>query len=150
VADALETVVSALKARIDETGATVTFDPAALPVVCVERTALHLVLQNLLVNAMKFTRDGETPKITVSAERSAEMWRVRVTDRGVGIADEDRSRIFGAFERLHSQDVFRGTGLGLALAQRLVARHGGEIGVDSTLAEGSSFWFTLPEGPDDS
>jgi PAS domain S-box-containing protein len=144
LAAALGRVIEALRLRIAETGATISYDAAGLPAVRGDGAALELVLQNLLANAMKFTRDGLAPNITVTAERVAEMWRITVADEGTGLADADRDRIFGAFERAHPYEVFRGTGLGLALSQRLVARQGGEMGVESTPGEGSRFWFSLP------
>jgi PAS domain S-box-containing protein len=144
VAQALERVLRALRLRIEETGATITYDLEELPVVDADRPALELVLQNLLANALKFVREGQAPRVTLTAERDAEMWRISVADEGTGIGERDRERIFGAFERAHPSDAFQGTGLGLALAQRLVARQGGEMGVESTPGEGSRFWFSLP------
>lgn len=73
-------------------------------------------------------------------------WRIVVSDDGIGIPPAEQERIFDRFHRLHPRDAYSGTGLGLALTQRLVDRHGGRLGVDSTPGERSRFWFTLPTG----
>jgi PAS domain S-box-containing protein len=115
-------------------GATLLADPADV----------GLVLQNLVTNAVKFSHP-ERPALAVGAERvDPGAWRVVVEDNGSGIADADRERIFRAFERAGTVTGTPGHGLGLAICQRLVDRHGGRIGVDSTPGQGSRFWFELP------
>jgi signal transduction histidine kinase len=115
-------------------GATLLADPADV----------GLVLQNLVTNAVKFSHP-ERPALAVGAERvDPGAWRVVVEDNGSGIADADRERIFRAFERAGTVTGTPGHGLGLAICQRLVDRHGGRIGVDSTPGHGSRFWFELP------
>ena len=145
LAEAVDRVTRALRSRIDESGATVAYDAASLPTVTVDPEALELILQNLLVNAMKFTRPGRTPQVEVSAEPADTAWRVYVTDQGTGIPEDERERIFKLFERASAHTLVDGTGLGLALCQRLVARHGGAIGVEQAPGGGSRFWFTLPD-----
>ena len=146
VAAALRRVLRALHSRVEESGAIVGFEPEALPEVSADPEALELVLQNLLVNAMKFTRPGEAPQVEVSAEKIEGAWRIVVSDRGLGVPEEERKRIFRSFERAHPHELVDGSGLGLALAQRLVARHGGAMGVEPAAEGGSRFWFTLPDG----
>ena len=145
VADALERVVRALGWRVVKSGGTIAYDSAALPDVAVDAEALELVLQNLLANALKFTRRGEPPEVAVSAEEGDAVWRIVVADRGPGVPEAERERIFRSFERAHPHELVGGTGLGLSLAQRLVARHGGAIGVEPNPGGGSRFWFTLPD-----
>jgi signal transduction histidine kinase len=111
--------------------------------VCVEPHDLRLILQNLVSNAVKFG-DAQAPVITIDAERRGEQWCVSVRDNGAGIAPEHEERIFGAFERAPSGAQRVGYGLGLAICQRLVARHGGRIGVEALPESGTRFWFTLP------
>ena len=151
VAEALGRVVRALRTRIEETGAVVDYDASALPDVVADPEALELILQNLLVNAMKFTRDGQTPRIEVTAAPDDGAWRICVADEGTGVPADERERIFGSFERASPHTLVAGSGLGLALCQRLVVRHGGTIGVEPAPGGGSRFCFTLPEaaaGPD--
>jgi signal transduction histidine kinase len=101
------------------------------------------VLRNLMSNAVKFA-GPEAPRVVVRSERADRAWHIEVLDNGIGIDPAQRPRVFQAFHRLHSAEEYPGTGLGLAIAQRVVERHGGTIGVDSSVGEGSRFWFTLP------
>jgi PAS domain S-box-containing protein len=140
---AVRNVVDALAAQITDAGATVEYDPEAMPVVAADGAMLELVLQNLLSNALKF-RSEEPPRVVVSARRDGETWRLEVADNGIGISDDHVAAIFDLFQRLHPAGRFPGSGLGLALVKRVVERHGGDLGVESTPDEGSRFWFTLP------
>jgi PAS domain S-box-containing protein len=142
-ADALRHVIDALAARIREAGATVDYDPEALPVVAADPAMVEIVLQNLVTNALKF-RGDEPPRVEVSAHDENGMWRLDVADNGIGISDENRASIFDLFRRLHPSERYPGSGVGLALIKRIVERHGGRLGVESAPGEGSRFWFTLP------
>lgn len=103
---------------------------------------VHLVLQNLIANAIKFA-NPQRPRVRVSARQDGGAWTVAVEDNGAGVAEADRERIFGAFERAGSGSAEPGYGLGLAIAERLVERHGGRIAVADAPGGGSSFSFTL-------
>jgi PAS domain S-box-containing protein len=109
-------------------------------VVLTDSNDLRVVLQNLVTNAVKFSH-GDAPVITVAAERRGGEWSTSVRDNGPGIAPEHQARIFGAFERAGGGGA--GYGLGLAICQRLVERHGGRIRVDSEPERGTRFTFTL-------
>ncbi len=110
-----------------------------------ESRSLITLLQNLIGNAIKY-RGQQPPRIHISAEPSGANWRFCVRDNGIGIAPEYRERIFGIFKRLHGKEI-PGTGIGLAICQRIVQWHGGEIWVESEPGYGSIFFFTLPQEP---
>jgi signal transduction histidine kinase len=104
------------------------------------------VLVNLLTNAAKFTPSGGT--ITVTVRRITDALEVAVSDTGIGIAEEDQSSVFEDFRQVGSADLAReGSGLGLALARRLLELHGGTIWVESEVGRGSTFTFRLPDAP---
>ncbi|MFC6764693.1 ATP-binding protein [Natrinema soli] len=130
-----------LELQIEETGTTI--KTGELPRVEGDESQLRQLFQNLLSNAIEYNSD-EPPRIDVSAERDAEEWMISVRDNGIGIDPEDQDRVFEVFQRLHSQEEHSGTGIGLALCKRIVERHGGEIEVDSTPGEGTTFVFSLP------
>ena len=130
---------------IEENHATVTYDP--LPVVLGDGTQVAQVFQNLIDNAIKFSREEKTPEIHLSATLSDGMWEFAFRDNGIGIPQKYFSKIFMLFERLHDRDVYPGTGLGLALCKRIIERHGGRMWVDSEVGVGSTFFFTLPALP---
>jgi light-regulated signal transduction histidine kinase (bacteriophytochrome) len=89
-------------------------------------------------------RSDKPPVINIDSERVGNQWLVRVSDNGIGIDSEYHQRIFMPFNRLHSREKYSGTGLGLALCQRIVQRYGGRIWVESQVGQGSTFSFTLP------
>jgi PAS domain S-box-containing protein len=109
-----------------------------------QRPILEQAVQNLLANALKFVASGAAPSIVVRAERRGACARLYVDDNGIGVAPEHRERIFGVFERLHGDEQYPGTGIGLAIVRRAVERLGGRAGVEPRAAGGSSFWIELP------
>jgi PAS domain S-box-containing protein len=139
-ADAVRKVLLNLQASVEQNGAAVTWDP--LPTVQAHEIRLVQLLQNLVGNAIKY-RSSAPPKIHISAERRENDWLFSVWDNGIGIDPEYAQQIFGIFKRLHGQN-YPGTGIGLAICQRIVERYGGRIWVESKLGEGSRFYFTLP------
>jgi len=130
------------RTTLEETGAVITCDE--LPVVQGEPSQLSQLLQNLLVNAVKFRRQDVTPEVHVSATRQGKSWLLAVRDNGIGIAPEQHQRIFVIFQRLHSRQKYNGTGIGLAVCQRIVEFHGGRIWVQSEPGKGATFLFNLP------
>lgn len=113
-----------------------------LPTVRADAAGLRRVFQNLISNAVKFTESSE-PRVTISATQAGSAWLFRVSDDGIGVPAAERSKIFGAFNRLHGRDRFSGTGLGLANCQRVVELHGGRIWCEAGSDGGSSFLFTI-------
>jgi len=140
--EVLETVKKNLAATIEETAATISAE--GLPVVEGDRVPLMHVFQNLISNALKY-RSNERPRVTVSAEEHAGSWRFAVRDNGIGIPQQYQEQIFGIFRRLHDRKNYPGTGIGLAICQKVVERYGGRIWVESDGQNGSSFFFTLPQ-----
>jgi PAS domain S-box-containing protein len=138
--DCVDRALDALAIRIQETGARLTRDP--LPELYGDRTLLTQLYQNLICNALKFVRDRQ-PAIRLTADFNQDSWTLGVLDNGIGIAPEYRQQIFGPFQRLHARNEYDGTGVGLAICQTTVDRHGGAIWVESQPGAGSHFKFTL-------
>lgn len=139
---AVGTVLDSLDLVLAEAQATVTYDDP-LPVVLANRTLLEMLFQNLIGNAVKY-RAEEPPRIHIAAGQLDGQWRFTVTDNGIGFDMAYAERIFQVFQRLHPRGRYEGTGIGLAVCQRIVEFSGGRIGVDSVPGAGSTFWFTLP------
>jgi PAS domain S-box-containing protein len=140
---ALQVVLANLRVSIEESGATVTHD--LLPTLTTDDTQLVQVLQNLIVNAIKY-RGAAAPQVHVSAmKKGGKEWIFSVRDNGLGISPQYFERIFVIFQRLHGQHEFNGTGIGLAICKKIVEQLGGRIWVESQLAKGSTFFFSLPE-----
>jgi PAS domain S-box-containing protein len=139
---ALREALANLEGAIVESGARITSDP--LPAVRVHDTHLKQLFQNLVGNAIKYRSRERVPLIHVNAERRDGHWRLTVSDNGIGIEPQYKERIFGLFKRLHAGDEYSGTGIGLAICQRIVERYHGRIWVESEPGKGSRFIFTLP------
>ncbi len=137
----LETALANLAEAIRSSGSNIVY--GRLPQVRMKGLHLQELFQNLIGNAIKYRCD-ETPCIHISAVREDGFWRFSVTDNGLGIEKEFHSQIFGIFKRLHTQEKFPGTGIGLAICQRIAERYGGRIWVESEVGKGSTFFFTVP------
>jgi signal transduction histidine kinase/CheY-like chemotaxis protein len=142
--EALEAAEKNLTATMRETGAEITAEH--LPMVYGDRVPLMHVFQNLISNALKY-RSAAPPRVKVWAEPDAGYWRFAVQDNGIGIAKQFHEQIFGIFKRLHDRRDYPGTGIGLAICQKVIERYGGKIWVESELGKGTTFFFTLPESP---
>ena len=144
VQDALDKALFNLKITIDENNAEITHDK--LPVVIADEKQLIQLFQNLIGNAIKFRKQDEVPKIHVLSKKDEENneYILGVSDNGIGMDQQYAGRIFELFQRLHTRDEYKGTGIGLAVAKKIVERHGGKIWVESEPGIGSTFYFTLP------
>lgn len=137
-----------LSGTIEETNARVTI-PEDLPAVRGDPALLRRVFSNLIQNAIKYTEKA-SPSVRIGfQDEPDDLVRFLIEDDGIGIPDEEQDALFGVFQRASNTGDREGTGLGLALASRIVERHGGQMGVDSTLGKGSTFWFTIPRANPD-
>lgn len=155
--DAINHVLTDLELKIQETGAIITV--GILPVIQGDQSQLNQLFQNLISNALKFVPNDTVPVITVSTEirfaadlpsdvipgnRVAAYHRVDVADNGIGFDQKHAQRIFQVFQRLHGKNEFPGTGIGLAICEKVVSNHGGAIAVKSQPGQGSVFSVYLP------
>ncbi|HVV44849.1 MAG TPA: ATP-binding protein, partial [Bryobacteraceae bacterium] len=139
----------ALDASLRDLAAAVTASHAEiiadrLPRVRMHDTHLKQIFQNLVGNAIKYRDSARQPVIRIGAETRNGAWIFRVQDNGIGIEPEYKEQIFGLFTRLHTADQYSGTGIGLAICQRIVERYGGRIWAESEPGKGSTFRFTVP------
>ena len=139
----LASVLGSLEAVIRACGAIVVHDVVA--VVPMRPSHLQQLLQNLVGNALKYRTESERPAIHVTAKKDGQMWLFSVSDNGIGIEPDYHRQVFGVFKRLHSGvEQYAGTGMGLAICQKIVDTYGGRIWVESQLGKGSTFYFTVP------
>jgi signal transduction histidine kinase/ligand-binding sensor protein len=141
-AKVLDQVIQTLRIPIQEGGAIVTSGP--LPTLSADEVSFAMLFQNLVGNAIKYRRPGETPRVHISAAHKAGIWCFSVKDNGIGIQKEYLDAIFAPFKRLHGRE-YAGSGIGLALCHKIVERYGGRLWVESIYGEGSTFCFTIPD-----
>jgi signal transduction histidine kinase len=103
------------------------------------------VISNLLSNALKFQKNDSKHQVWVTAEKRNGLARLQIRDNGIGISPHHQERIWNIFERLHDRETYTGTGIGLAIVKRAMARMNGACGVTSKPGEGSTFWIELPK-----
>ena len=139
---ALSEAIADLEVSISESDAEITTEP--LPSVVGDQIQITHVFENLISNAIKFRKDDCLPRIHISSSRAEDSWQISVADNGTGIRPRYQERIFGMFKRAHKRSKYPGTGIGLALCQKIVERHGGRIWVESEINQGSTFHFTIP------
>ncbi|WP_052326866.1 sensor histidine kinase [Deinococcus peraridilitoris] len=140
-------LVSAIRAEleVDLLERQVRWKIDALPLVAGDQDLLRQVMQNLLVNAVKYTGKRDEALIEVWAEERADEWTVFVRDNGAGFDPRFQEKLFGVFQRLHRADEFAGTGVGLATVRRIVHRHGGRVWAQGQVEAGATFAFSLPK-----
>ncbi len=142
--EAVDGALLNLQAAVAESEASVT--RGEMPVVNADLLQMTQLMQNLIGNSLKFRRQGRRPEIQIGSRRTDDVCTFSVHDNGIGIDPRYFDRIFLIFQRLHTRDEYQGTGIGLALCKKIVERHGGSIWVESLPNEGSTFYFSIPNG----
>ncbi len=138
----INTSIRNLEVTIKENQATV--NVGNLPTLMVNPTEMTQVFQNLISNGIKFC-GKQQPLIEIGAVSDEDNWQIFVKDNGIGIDSKYHQKIFQVFQRLHSEDDYPGTGIGLSICEKIVKHHGGKIWLESVPNQGSTFYFTLPK-----
>jgi len=134
-----------LKQIAEETKAEITWDE--MPLIRCNHIRLIRLFQNLIGNAIKYRDQNVTPKIHIGVEEGEKAWTFSVSDNGIGIPKEHLEKIFVLFKRLHNKDEYSGTGIGLAICEKIVESLNGRLWVTSEVGIGSIFYFSVPKTP---
>jgi PAS domain S-box-containing protein len=140
--DIIDKVVIMMHDSIKKTDANITYN--SLPTLNANETNLVQLFQNLIGNALKFHKEGDSPRINIAVQRNNNEWLFSVKDNGIGIDPKYFGKIFVIFQRLHNRQEYSGTGIGLSICKKIVESYGGRIWVESTVGEGTTFYFTFP------
>ncbi len=143
--DVVQEAVNQREPALAETGGEVTWEN--LPTVRGEEPLLASLLGNLISNSIKFRRPDLPPRVHLSARRLGDEWEISCADNGIGIESEFADKVFVIFQRLHAKEVYPGTGIGLAIAKKIIEYHGGRIWIDTSVTDGTTIRFTLPAEP---
>lgn len=143
VTDVVNEALMNLKSAVEKSGARISVD-SEVEEFEGDRVQIVQLIQNLLSNALKFTRD-ENPEVTIRCQREMGHVKFSIADNGIGIAASDMNKLFDIFRRLHTEKVYPGTGIGLAICKKIVDRHRGRIWPESEVGKGTTFHFTLNE-----
>ena len=138
----LEIITHELKADIDEKNVAISFDQIPTNMTG-DQTRLKQLFQNMISNAIKFIEKDKKPQINIRCQKMENHFQFAIQDNGIGIKPEFHEKIFMLFRKLHGSGEYEGTGIGLALCKKIVEQHGGEIWVESTYGEGTTFFFTI-------
>lgn len=144
--DIIRDVSGYIRGAIEEKEAEIIAEP--LPKVMGVPLSLKLLFQNLIMNALKYSRDGVTPEIEITGKKLADEWQFSVIDNGIGISEEYFEEIFDIFRRLNTNEGRNGSGIGLAICKKIVEQHHGRIWVESRPDIGSTFHFTIKSSQD--
>ena len=138
----LASVLLDLEVVIEETSAQI--QVGELPTLNADSSQMRQLFQNLIGNALKFSKPDVAPVVSISASRHGSAFRIVVTDNGIGFAEKYQDKIFTVFQRLHAREEYDGSGIGLSICRRIVERHDGAIFASSSLGDGATFTITLP------
>lgn len=141
--EVMENILILLSHKIELRAATVNYN--SLPTIIAAKTPLQQVLSNIIVNAIKYRNPSRKPVIQIGAEENNEYWVLSIADNGIGIDPEFFEKIFIVFQRLHRNEEYSGTGIGLAICKKIIERHGGKIWVESEKGVGTTFYFSIPK-----
>jgi len=141
--DTLKEALEEMQHELDTSGTILRME--LLPTLRVSNTEIKRVFQNLIANAIRYSRKGITPEIEIWAREKSDEWLFCVSDNGIGIDETYFSKIFLVFQRLHGREAYPGTGVGLSTCKKIIETHGGKIWLNSTPGKGSDFYFTLPK-----
>ena len=144
LANLTDSVIAERQSQIEQAHAQLEVD-LPLPLVTGDRAMLRAAIANLVDNAIKFSRDAKPPRVVVRGRQDNGGYLLSITDNGVGFEPKDRDHIFEIFHRLHSQEEFEGTGIGLCIVKRAVEKHGGRVWAESQPGCGATFNFTIPQ-----
>lgn len=139
----LDVCMSNLHIRIQETNTII--ETNNLPAVWSNQSLLIQLFQNLISNAIKFTKKGETPKIKIASINKEDETIIYVKDHGIGISDDNKKKIFEIFHRLHAKEVYEGAGIGLAICQKIAQRLNCQLWLESELGQGTTFFLSIPK-----
>jgi PAS domain S-box-containing protein len=114
-----------------------------LPEIVASKATIRQLFLNIIDNALKYSSEKREPLIEIKVKESPEFWHFEIADNGIGIAPEFHHQVFNIFQRLHTDDIYKGTGVGLAIAKKIIETHEGKIWVESELDKGTSFMFTI-------
>ena len=137
----LSAITREIQVTIQENNASIIWDD--LPTIDADLIKLKQLFQNLITNAIKFQKVDVKPVVQIKSIETDTHWKFSVSDNGIGVKEEYFDDIFKLFKKLHSNESFEGTGLGLAICRKIVDQHEGEISIESTFGEGTTFHFTL-------
>jgi len=140
--EVLQSVMDNLQMKIKESGATI--EAMELPEVKADRTRMIQLFQNLAANALKF-RSDRPPEIVFTCAEQQKGWLFAVKDNGIGIPEEEQEQVFRIFQRTGAGKAYEGTGIGLAICEKIIHQLGGKIWMESVEGHGSVFYFTIPE-----
>ncbi len=138
----LKRILLDLSTNISESNAQINIDKMPASIFADESMMIQL-FQNLINNGLKFQKKDISPIVNISAQETKTHWVFKINDNGIGIKEENLAKIFGIFEKLHSNDLYEGTGLGLSICKKIIEIHNGTIEVDSVLGDGSTFIFSI-------
>lgn len=126
---------------IQDKNATLTYEK--LPLIVASKAPMRQLFLNIIDNALKYSKPNEKPEIKIEVKESPEYWHFQISDNGIGIEPQYHHQVFNIFQRLHTKEVFQGTGVGLAICKKIIETHGGKIWVESLPDLGTSIFFTL-------